>query len=70
MTDKFDNMPPEIVRFLLVALDHGKTDSERGIAIRKFAQYLTGVGADGYELVERITTPPCSTRGVEQSARS
>ena len=54
MTDKFANMPPEFARFLLVALDNGKTDSERGIAIRKFTEWMTNIGSNGYELVERI----------------
>ena len=65
MADKFADMPPKFVRFLLVALDPGKTDSERGIAIREFAQYLTSIGSGGYELVERIATPPLTEEDMK-----
>ena len=66
MVDKLANMPPRIVRFLLVALDPGKTDSERGIAIREFTQYLFSVGSGGYELVERIQTEPISDADLQR----
>ena len=66
MPDKFTSMPPKVVRFLLVALDPGKTDSEREIAIREFAQYLTSIGSGGYELVERIKTEPVSDEDLQR----
>ena len=66
MTDKFANMSPEFARFLLVALDNGKTDSERGIAIRKFTEWMTNIGSNGYELVERIKTTPVSDEDMQK----
>jgi hypothetical protein len=59
-TSKLDKLIaiPRAAQLLLVALNSGATDGERGNAINAFQRKLKEAGIDGHELVERLKTPP------------